>query len=347
MINRLFRLLYSTVFVNIVVQKATTLVYVEESFRKKVLRSEQKEFDTIVLSEDMKLFIEDAIKESPYYYISFLDNSKGQGALPVCSKKDAIFYKNIEADELLCVDNTFATYSLRDDLYDIEKIYQEVGIDFIFSPFVILYNIFKDKINGDIALFILLEEKELSLSIFQNSKLLYAKYITIDMEEENLLLEEEMESLDELDEDFGEGDTLEELDNLDDLDSLDEIGEVEDLDSLDDLDSFDTSEDLEEELNSLETEEELASSETNTEKSIDSFKEDYQRYIEIESAINQFYADEKYESDFVEKVYIADSLGVSRDLKRYLEEELFLSVYIRTINITLEVCKIAKMELQK
>ena len=54
---------------------------------------------------------------------------------------------------------------------------------------------------------------------------------------------------------------------------------------------------------------------------------------------------EKYKSEFVENIYIADSIGISSDLKKYLEEELFLNVYVRHVNLPAEVCEIAKMEL--
>ncbi|MDD3059526.1 MAG: hypothetical protein PHW94_01110 [Sulfurimonas sp.] len=47
----------------------------------------------------------------------------------------------------------------------------------------------------------------------------------------------------------------------------------------------------------------------------------------------------------MESVYIADGCGVSQDLKRYLEEEMFLSVYVRKIDLAKQVCELAKAEL--
>ena len=77
----------------------------------------------------------------------------------------------------------------------------------------------------------------------------------------------------------------------------------------------------------------------------DGMNEDFQRFSLIQSAVNTFYKDEKFESEFIENIYIGDGVGVSSDLKRYLEEEMFLNVYIRHLDLAGELCTIAKMEL--
>ena len=47
----------------------------------------------------------------------------------------------------------------------------------------------------------------------------------------------------------------------------------------------------------------------------------------------------------MESVYIADGVGVSEDLKRFLEEEMFLSVYVRKMDLSMQICELAKGEL--
>jgi len=44
-------------------------------------------------------------------------------------------------------------------------------------------------------------------------------------------------------------------------------------------------------------------------------------------------------------MYIADGVGVTNDLKKYLEEEMFLNVYVRRAEIDAEVCELTKKEL--
>ncbi len=75
------------------------------------------------------------------------------------------------------------------------------------------------------------------------------------------------------------------------------------------------------------------------------FDEDYQRFLLIHSSLGHYYSDEKYDSQFIESVYIADSIGVGDDLSRYLEEEMFLNVYIRKIDLGYEIAQLVKMEL--
>ncbi len=78
----------------------------------------------------------------------------------------------------------------------------------------------------------------------------------------------------------------------------------------------------------------------------DGFNEDYHRFSLIQSSISDFYKDSKYDSKFIENIYIADSIGISGDLKKYLEEEMFLNVFVRRLDLPAEVCEIAKAELK-
>jgi len=131
---------------------------------------------------------------------------------------------------------------------------------------------------------------------------------------------------------------LEDIDAIEDIDLFDDFGDIEDLDSIEDIDEFSESKDLEEEFH-----QELEEVPLNE---ADGFNEDYQRFALIQSAVNHFYKDERYESEFIENIYVADGIGVSRDLKRYLEEEMFLSVYIRKIELVSSICELSRLELK-
>jgi len=122
-----------------------------------------------------------------------------------------------------------------------------------------------------------------------------------------------------------------------DLEDIDVEDEGSELDSIEEIDEFDDSKDVEEEL--LESDTVLEESDEG------SFNEDYQRFSLIQTSIAHFYKDERYESKFLENMYIADGVNVTNDLKKYLEEEMFLNVYIRHTEIDAEVCELAKEEL--
>jgi len=188
-------------------------------------------------------------------------------------------------------------------------------------------------------MFILIEEDSLSLTVFDSSKLLYCEHLDMsnELESEELLLDVNLDDDDILLEEEEEEDSID-LDDIDAIDELDDFGDIADLDSIEDIGEFEEAKDVEEEL--LEQTEEIYEEGSN-----DGFNEDYQRFSLIQSSVNRFYKSEKFKSEFVENVYIADAVGVSIDLKRYLEEEMFLNVYIRHVDLSMEVCEIAKMEL--
>jgi len=336
MFGRFFESLYNKVFVNIVVDRSTSTVYIEMCSKDKVVDSYEEVFQTDSINTAMLDFISTYTSESPYHYISILDKSATQGAIPTCSKNKISYYKDVSTLEYKCFNKNWTYFTSQEELYSLERNYEKLGIDFIFSPFVLLALFFEDKINDHTAMYILIEDSYISLSVFENGKLLFSEHLDLEHTENDELLMYEDEGDHDLDED--DGIDLEDIDAIDDLDSLDDFGDIEDLDSIEDIDEFAESKDIEEEFNESVAEDDMPVNEA------DGFNEDYQRFSLIQSSVNGFYKDEKYDSVFIESVYIADGVGVSNDLKRYLEDEMFLSVYIRHIDLAEKVCELAKSE---
>lgn len=339
MLGKILEKLYNKVFVTIIIQKHTVDVGIEIYTKKGVVQDIEEHFETAYINNAMVSFITKYTADTPFYYVSILDASQEQGVIPTCSKHLFPRYHDVSECEYKCHNKEWVYYTSKTDLYEIEKTYQELGIDFIFSPFSVLNKFFQDKISSHLALYVLVQESSLSLSIFEKGKLLFGQYFDMENleETEDLLLEsvDEVISLDMEDGiDLEDIDVIEEMDNVDDME---DFGDIEDLDSLEDIDEF--SEDIEEEFYQ-ESEEEIKE---NT--SSDSFNKDYQRFSSIQSAVNYFYKDEKFESKFIEHVYIADATGISSDLKTYLEEEMFLTVYIRQIDLVGEVTSLAREEM--
>ncbi len=335
MLGKFFESLYNKVFVNIVVKNSTTDVYIELCSKKGVIDNREDSFSSTKVSEEMLEFITSYTRESPFFYISLLDMSPSQGLIPTCSKNKLSYYHDVSASEYKCHENKWTYYTSKSDLYEIERRYKETGVDFVFSPFSILANFFKDKIDSHFAMYILVQEGFLSLVVFDNSELLFAQHLDMQniIDSDDLLIDDTDEELD-----LEDGIDLEDIDVMDTEDSLDHFGDIEDLDSLEEIDEFSENKDLEEEFYHEEEEEELV------ESSEDGFNEDYQRFSLIQSSINHFYKDEKYNSKFIENVYIADCVGISSDLKRYLEEEMFLNVYVRHVELGAEVSVLAQRE---
>ena len=339
MFNKLYERLYVKVLVNIIIGHTKTIVYIEILNKAGTLNSYEEEFDTKYLSAQMYEYITSYTKETPYFYISILDYSPSQGAIGTCSKHKVGYFEDLSASEHKCYNDKWTYYTAKTDVYAIEKVYEKIGVDFIFSPFVLLANFFKDKIDTHLAMFVLIQEGSLALSIFNKSELLYGEHLDIETE---ITSDELIDDNDiaEIEKEMQESIDLDDIASLDDLDELDDdFGDIADLDSIDELDDFDETKDIEEELAENEDMQDYPI------QDMDGLNEDYQRFSLIQSAVNTFYKDEKFESEFIENVYIGDCVGVSSDLKKYLEEEMFLNVYVRHVDLASELCSITKMEL--
>ncbi|MCD6432936.1 MAG: hypothetical protein J7L21_02750 [Sulfurimonas sp.] len=335
MLGKIFESLYLKVFVNIVVLRSKSIVYIETVNKNGVVDSVEESFNTTSLNDSMSEFILAYTSETPFNYISILDKSLSQGAIPTCSTKDIATYCDTISSKYLCYGDKWSFYTSKLGIHSIEKEYSKTGVDFVFSSFVVLARFFRDKIDSNVAMFILVEDNFVTLSVFDNSLLLYAKHLDMEhyKDSNDLLMDDD--ELDEIELDVEDGIDLDDME----VEDLDDFGNIEDLDSLEDLDEFSDAKDIDEEFQeSLDISQPV--------KEVDGFNEDYQRYLLIQSSINDFYKNSKYKSQFIESIYIADSIGVSSDLKRYLEEEMFLNVYIRSMDLGAEICELAKAELK-
>ncbi|EQB39857.1 hypothetical protein M947_04570 [Sulfurimonas hongkongensis] len=335
MLGKLFESIYSKIFVAIVIERSKSVVYIHISSRKHTPKNYHKSFDSTEFGEKIKEYIDSFIGESPFSYICVLDYSEEQGAIPTCSTKDMSTFGDFSASKMMCHKNGWAYYTSASDIETIKKTYAQVGVDFIFSSFSVLSSFFKDKIDSHLGLFVLVENSYITLGVFDNCKLLFAEHLNI--EHDNNQDELMMDSSDEeIDLDLGSSIDLDDIDAMSDIDGLDDFGDIEDLDTIDEIDEFAQSQDDE----FLDEEEELLVQDPS------SFNEDYQRFLAIQSSVNRFYKDSKYQSKFIETVYIADAVGVSSDLKTYLEEEMFFSVFVRHIDLGSEIIDLAKAELK-
>ena len=342
MLSTFFEFLYNKVLVNIVIKRSSCDVYIEVLSKKEVLSHLEKSFDTLSVSREMIEYIQSYTKESPYHYIAVLNMSVAQGALVGCEKKKLQEFEEKHAVQYMCYEKKWAHYSDKESIKMIMKSYKEIGCDYIFSPYSLLVDFFKDKVDGPTAMYVLMQDSFVTLAIFEQGELLYAKHLDMQTagEHNDEMLSQTMESDEDIDFSDQPGIDLEDvsvLDNMQELEDLDDFGDIEDLDSIEEIDEFDENKDVEEEL--YDAAEELSP------ENESSFNEDYQRFSLIQSALGNYYKAEETESQFIENVYIADGVGVSSDLKRYLEEEMFLNVYIRQANLGVEIAELVKVEL--
>ena len=336
MFGKLKTFLYTEVYINVIADLKKTTIYVEEVYSKSKSHNYEEVFET---AEQNKInrYITQMSKKSPLHYISVLDTSIFQGATPTCKSVEMAPFCDLGVVSHICYTKQWGYYTSKMDVHEYQKRYAKVGIDYLFSPFLLLVNFFKEKISEDLSLYILIDNDFISLSVFNNSKLLFAQQIDMDNQNEfqdELLAEDDMDE-EELTLD-GVSINLEDIDVTESMEDLDDFDNIEDLDTFDEMDEF--SEDEDEEIGDNAEDEEI-NLEDNT-----GFGDDYHRFSLIQSAIKKFYMDDIFKSDFVQKVYIADAVGMSNELKKFLEEEMYLNVFIRKIDLGVELCEAAKAE---
>ena len=341
--NKLIERLYLKVFVGIATSYSGADVVVELRKGSKVQERAAKSFDADA-TEAVAAFLEPYLAESPFHYVAYLNSTAEQGVLPVATEKEAQVFVDLSTNVTVSQKNTWLLYSSKPALDELKKRYSKIGVDFIFSPFNIVERFFKEKLDAAASLYVLAEEDAISAVVFAEGRLLYGKRLMLPREETiNLSEGDENDTIRlsfELDVDgIEEGLELDDINAIDDLEGLDDLHEIEDLDTLDDLDSF--AEELE--VGEMEAEPE-AESLSEEETPMEHFGKDYKRFQLIQSALQEYYSDPQFDSRFVESVYVADGCGMSDDLKLYLEEELFVKVYVRRIDIAAEVADLARVE---
>lgn len=338
---KLIERLYLKVFVGMAASHSGISVVVELVKNGEVKERTTRRFDGTEVTE-VAAFLSPYLDESPLHYVALLNGMEEQGALPVCSVRDAESFTDISTAMTLCPSGAWMLYASKPGIDAVQKAYAPVGIDFLFSPFTVLERFFADKIAAGTALYVLAEEDAVSSAVFADGALLFARRKGMAKEEERMELEggEQHEGVRlsfDLDvEGIEEGLELDDINAIDDLEGIEDLHDIEDLDAMEDLESFAEEEAI---IPPVRVEEETAE-----EVSLDSFNKDYKRFQLIQMALESYYGDPKYDSRFIESVYIADGCGVGEELKHYLEEELFMKVYVRRIDLAAEVADLAKLE---
>ena len=343
MLERLFQ----KIFVAIVASKNGYDLQSMVVKNKKILHKESRHFMGDTPSDVMLRYINDVIDPSPFFYISTVNLHANQGAYEGCSKpSEHLQNQDVVGIQTLCRDKKWTQYASQDAIYQLRTHYSAVGLDFIFSPFSMIEYYFADKIKNSFALYAFGVPEFFSIAIFDGGQLEYAHHYATGVSQ-SVTVDQEVSDMDFgsplLDDESSEGsillDDIEDLEDLDLLDDFDTLGDIADLDDLDEVSEFSEDAPTPEEKRS---ERERNSSSIKSE--VDASSEEYQRFEFIQKTLERFYVSEHCHNRFVETVCIAVSGGSGSELKRYLEEELFLNVLIRKVDVCEGINALAQAE---
>ncbi len=298
---------------------------------KKFIRQEERNFKSSgkFLNEDAERYINSYQRNYKFVYISTVSNSINQGALPTCKRGDFLKYY-VQSNEVssICIDNKWSPFLSNDDIIFMKsRIFANVGLDFIFSPFIILSKFFEKELTKDVRLYILNEKNALSLMIFKSTQLLFAGYLKINSNLDEIKIggKKSGSDTDAIAKD------LENLVSLDDIEQSDDIG---DLDGGEQINEF---------LDESSVPTPMPTSGV-SESSIESFGRGVEIYNFIKHSLEEFYKNSLYDSDFIQKILIADSTGLAKDIVKYIESEIMVTTEIKSIDIANWLCEITRLE---
>ncbi len=322
-ISKVIQKRFSNVFIAVVAEKNEYILRYIVVKNGKIIINEDKIFpmdENKKLSSDIKEFLTSLESSYKFIYISYLLDSIGQNCVPTCSDKELPKY-HIDKDKIvkICIDKKWSAYSLKSDIEWAKDIFKDVGVDFIFSPFVILHNfIHNKKQKTKNNLFLLYAENFIALSIFDGESLVFSAFFKIPFKEFNFSEEENDELKPEED---GIIDGIE----LDSIESEDE--EFEGFVDITKLDDDET--DIEEEI--LQSAKEDVA--TSTFDDLELYGREVVIFKFISSAVEEYYKNDMYDSEFLEEIIIYNDSNISNDIITMIENDLFLDVEIKSIDV--------------
>jgi|GEM_PF-1412050 len=337
MTTRFFRKFFKTAFVGIIIDDDMCEVSVIIYKNKNRLSSETKKFQLQdgVSPTSLLSYMEQIYEENPYVYASTMLTSINQGAIPECSKdafgKFQVDSRNIKS---ICIDGRWTVYTGKTDVESIDKKYEKLGgIDFVFSPMLILQRFFaKDILEGGTVMTALKSKSIICVAIFNGNRLLYASLMSVKTpESEKAAIK--VDSSESAFEDFFDDDEVHELgeDGMVDLDDL----------------SINLDDDSHMPVLSDNIEDEALKEATPTSRiSLEEAGNDLKLADFIKESIGEFYKNQAYESSFIDKIFIADPNSQDSDTKMILENELMMSVEVRNIEISSMLCSMTTDEVQ-
>ena len=258
MMMKILESLLPKLFITLIPSEEGVQLYAELRKNAKVVKRFEEQM--LKSAESLEKRVRRLERESAVSYIVLLETEAVQGLLSDCSRMEMADESHFEK---ICVDDKWGVYMEKDDLFERQRDYKNIGLDFIFSPFSLMYNVYQKSMQKDDGLYLLMGEGFIVGSVVKNGALLYGRLIKM---QETLSFPEESDRLDS--------------------------------------------------------------------------------YVQtIQSIVKAFYEAKTDGAMFIEKIYMADALDFDVRLENRLEEELFVEVEKRSVDLPHELAVLGEMEL--
>lgn len=322
----------SNVFISIVQHDNEWIIYSKILKNGKLKDKDTKNFeikDHKHLPKKMEEYLNTIQAKHNFTYISLFLDSMGQGAISGTTAKD--FEKNIIEVKSIThfpIKKKWSVYASFIDLNSIKKLFLKVGLDFIYSPFMVQYHLIsKEKIKNRPILYILDHQDSVTISVFDNGNLIFGAYFRTNTEDDLTSVDEEEEG------DWENKEAEEGISNIAELDTMDddEMGGVDELADLNDVSDDQDSEEFEDS-------EEKSLEDMTGESGLELYGRDVLIYKYLTSALNEFYKNPLYHGNFIDTIVLNDGFEVSSELLDSMENDLMMDVEMNKIDINEVIC---------
>lgn len=341
----LFRPLFATVLIGVNYSTTTCSIKVVKKRGGNIVEEIDKEFKILdgSLSAEVIKFIKKLKSRYAYSYVATLSKNTEQVLVPGVKKNQfAAFNVNEKEYKFIKLPSAFA-FILKDDIIQYQNIFKKaMGLDFLFSPFVLTFFKAKTFVGDKPKLFALQEKEYLSVLILTRKEILYGSFLPMSAGE-NIANAKDSLSISSTLEDklvatnAQQGSTAQGLEDLNtELGGLEE--ELEDYENFD----FDS-------LTSEANENISGSSNDNNEGSNMDNLQDLGRSTTIinllHATIKDFYNNSLYESDFIEEIVFFDCYGISTQAIDNIKSNLMIDFSLVVLDLLKELTNVMQIEL--
>ncbi|MDE5591816.1 MAG: hypothetical protein K2I63_02500 [Helicobacter sp.] len=312
---------FATIIIGIEIDNKFCYITVKTYKRGKLIDSYTKEFKTDLgeLPISAINFINKIQSKKPFTYITTLSSSIVQGIIHAQNQSQFIKYGvNVKEVEARKIDNWFV-YVSKEDILETKKKFSKVGVDFIISPFLILYTLTKDFIKdnkGSCKLYLLFQKSNITMIVATGDcKVLFGAYYVLESGIDAVI------------------NTIK--DPLShDLEGMERVEIVKDIE--DRLTSFSESEDeLDDELiKSLKGDTKEESHAPAKQQSFDDFMRISYAVRAIQSAISEFYNNEIYDREFIHGIVIFNPHKIEEEVLMHIQNTMMLDIEIVPTNVS-------------
>ncbi|MCI5969479.1 hypothetical protein [Helicobacter sp.] len=331
-LSRLIRPLFSTVIVGIAIDHKTCNVATHFYKSGRLISSQRKEFRTSPGELPMQAvrFIQKIRAKNPFTYTSVLPCSIIQGVLSTDKESE---FKNfgVNCSEITYkrFDNNWSVFIANEGIAETKKRFLKLGADFIISPFLLLYRLAKDTFQENCKLYVLFQHSNITMLITKkNCGALFGGYYVLESEidaELAVVRNSLSEDVDDIQQEDITKDLQEELSDIEEVDLNNDANDEKLIEML--------KGDSEDDGIKLHTE-------TENNEDLDDFSRVNTTAKFIQSALNEFYSNPLYNSEFISEIVIFNPHNIRQETLQQIEQITMLEISIFNCDIAQELANL-------